>query len=298
LGEPEARAQDCGRADKLFDLVSKVMEKLVSIEEKLDDEASNNSVNKSVSEVMEKLISIEQKLDDKASNESVNKSEERILSLEDKLTKKLNELSGQVTDRVGSSQLCPDKIEELQQRLESKVDSLDVKVKDSVTPAVQECIAGLVKTQELDKAEEREIEVRKTSVIIHGMPESNSETASERQESDLLRVTAMLDELSVKDAKVDKLFRLGKKPTDDDTRTRPLKVVFGNEETKISTITKAKNLRLKEEGGWEKVFVHQDLTPKQREQRRKLVAEMKHRTAQGEKGLTIYRGAVVQKRAD
>jgi len=57
-----------------------------------------------------------------------------------------------------------------------------------------------------------------------------------------------------------------------------------------------KNLRNLKEGGWETVFVHQDLTPKQREARNKLVQELKNRTAQGETDLTIYRGAVVKKR--
>ena len=84
LGELEALVQERGKADKLFDLVNRVMEKLVSLEEMMDE---------------------------KASNESVIKSKEKILGLEERLNKRLDELSRQVNHKVNSSQLCPDKIE-------------------------------------------------------------------------------------------------------------------------------------------------------------------------------------------
>ena len=68
------------------------------------------------------------------------------------------------------------------------------------------------------------------------------------------------------------------------------------EHNKIEVIRKAKNLRDMKNGGWEKVFVHQDLIPKQREERNKLVVELKRRLASGEKDLVIYRGKIVKRR--
>ena len=56
------------------------------------------------------------------------------------------------------------------------------------------------------------------------------------------------------------------------------------EHKKIQVIRKAKNLRDKKDGAWEKVYVHQDLTPRQREERNKLVKILKYRLAQGRKG--------------
>ena len=44
-------------------------------------------------------------------------------------------------------------------------------------------------------------------------------------------------------------------------------------------------------------FIHQDLTPRQREARKPLVAELKQRKANGESNLIIFNGKVVQKRA-
>lgn len=100
---------------------------------------------------------------------------------------------------------------------------------------------------------------------------------------------------------MEKIIRLGKRSPesnsdDDPPKPRPIKAILDSEENKIRVIRNAKNLRRAKEGGWEKVFVHQDLTPKQREARNLLVQELKARVAQGETDLTIYRGAVVKRR--
>ena len=74
-----------------------------------------------------------------------------------------------------------------------------------------------------------------------------------------------------------------------------MKAVFDSVESKVSVLKKAKNLREKEEGGQSKVFIHQDLTPKQREARKPLVAELKQRKANGEKDVTIFISSVKKK---
>ena len=45
------------------------------------------------------------------------------------------------------------------------------------------------------------------------------------------------------------------------------------------------------------IFIHQDLTPKQREARKLLVQEMKERTIRGEKDLMIFNGKIIKKRS-
>ena len=87
-----------------------------------------------------------------------------------------------------------------------------------------------------------------------------------------------------------------KKPADT-TKSRPMKVVLDSKDNKWRLIRSAKNLLNKEEGGWPRVFVHQDLTPRQRKARKKLVEEMKQRVAEGEKDLTIVNGKVQKKRS-
>ena len=57
-----------------------------------------------------------------------------------------------------------------------------------------------------------------------------------------------------------------------------------------------KNLKNKNEGGLDTVFSYPDLTPKQREARKKLVAEQKSRQSNGESGLIIVGSKIVKRR--
>jgi len=134
-----------------------------------------------------------------------------------------------------------------------------------------------------------------SNVIVHGVPESDADDADRRTDDDMTVLTAMFHEVEADDIKVGSVVRLGKKAADPKQNPRPMKVVLDSVDNKVKLLRKAKNLREKEEGGWTKVFIHQDLTPKQREARKPLVAELKQRKANGETDLTIYRGAVVKK---
>ena len=149
-----------------------------------------------------------------------------------------------------------------------------------------------------DKAEDQEIQRRKTSVIAHGLLESDADTLKKRIKSDIIQVLLMLHELCVTEANVNHVIRLGNRQSDASGTTKPraLKIVFDTEQHKIEVTRKAKNLRDKKDGGWEKVFVHQDLTPRQKEEKNKLVQELKNRLAQKEKYLVICRGSIVNRR--
>ena len=111
-----------------------------------------------------------------------------------------------------------------------------------------------------------------------------------------MQFAAMMNELDINNVKVEQIVRLGKKSQSDENRPRPIKVVVDSIDSKFRIIRNAKNLRLKKEGGWSRIVVHQDLTPKQREERNKLVQEMKDRKTRGETGLTIYNGRIVTRK--
>jgi len=218
---------------------------------------------------------------------------EKVSVIEQMLNKKVEQdLLKAVDERLKKLEEKPSGYDELQQCLEKKMDKLCTSIDEPVSVAVQ----GAVKTQlEEDKAEEAEISKRVKNVIVHGVQESEAEQSEKRIDDDLLQVAAMLYEAGVDDVKAETVIRLGKKPADP-TKSRPMKVVLDSEDNKWRLIRSAKNLRNKKEGGWSNVFVHQDLTPKQREVRKKLVEEMKDRVKQGEKDLTIYNGKIVKKR--
>ena len=172
--------------------------------------------------------------------------------------------------------------------VEQKLAEMDKHVSKCMdAQAVQEVLST-------DKSEENEIERRKTNVIVHGVPESDADDADRRTDDDMTVLAAMFHEVEADDIKVGSVVRLGKKASDPKQNLRPMKVVLDSVENKVNLLRKAKNLREKEEGGWSKIFIHQDLTPKQREARKPLLAELKQRKANGETDLTIYRGAVVK----
>ena len=52
----------------------------------------------------------------------------------------------------------------------------------------------------------------------------------------------------------------------------------------------------KKEGGLDTVFIYPDLTPKQREARKKLVMELKNRQSNGESGLIIVGSKIVKRK--
>jgi len=113
----------------------------------------------------------------------------------------------------------------------------------------------------------------------------------------MMVLATMFQEVKVENVTVDSVVRLGKKAADPTQNPRPIKVVLDSVESKVSLLKKAKkNLREKEEGGWSKVFIHQDLTPKQLEARKPLVAELKQRKGNGEKDLIIFNGKVLKRR--
>lgn len=245
-----------------------------------------------------RIVTLEQKLNQKADVDEVRAMRDKIQSVPD-VAVALDSVANNVKSMESS---VSSRLTAVEHSLGQKADLEEVRqISSNIQSAteVRGCIEGALKSQLAeDKNEEREVEQRKTNIIIHGMAESVAETPNERIDNDLLQVAAMLDELKLNEVKVEKVIRLGKRlPVDTDTdKPRPLKVVLDTEDNKVRVIRNAKNLRNAGDGGWVKVFVHQDLTPKQRDARNVLVQELKSRVAQGETDLTIYRGAVVKRR--
>jgi hypothetical protein len=74
-----------------------------------------------------------------------------------------------------------------------------------------------------------------------------------------------------------------------------MKVVLKSERDKIKLLRESKNLKDLKEGGWDKVFVHQDLTPKQREHRQKLLKQIMERQLSKETNLIIVGDRIVKR---
>ena len=240
----------------------------------------------------EKFDAMMNKLEDVGSVSEAQQGE-ALRSLEELKTKSTveadDELLKTIEDRLMKLEHRPTVIEEAQQRLELKVDQLRSNIEEPVVLAVQDAI-------QQDKAEEVEIEKRKANVTVHGIAESQDQSPEQRTADDIGLLSVMFHEAGVENIQVEHTVRLGKKATDSAQNPRPFKVVLDSVDSKVELLKKAKNLRLSQEGGWSTVFVHQDLTPKQREARKPLVAQLKARKAQGKQNLIIFNRKVVRKR--
>jgi len=186
-----------------------------------------------------------------------------------------------------------------QKRLEEKVDSIMSRLDKSrnETQVVQQSISVAVKEQlQEDREEELELDKRKSNVMIHGVAESSSENADDRIEDDRVQMASMFQVLDCDVIQANKIIRLGKKPQQSNEKPRPILLVLDTEEHKKKLLEQAKNLKNRKEGGWDKVYIHQDLTPKQREQRKIVVAELKKRQAAGEPNLIIVNNKITKRR--
>ena len=93
-----------------------------------------------------------------------------------------------------------------------------------------------------------------------------------------------------------KVIRLGKRNGSHLDKARPIKLVLESEGQRDTVLKEAKNLRQMKEAGLDKVFIHQDLTPKERGNRKKLESIVKERQTKGEQNLIIVNGSIVTRR--
>ena len=176
--------------------------------------------------------------------------------------------------------------------LESRVNNLERRIESESV----RCVGSGEKSGEcrargdegVDIWEKEERMKRRTSVIVHGLGESEAADAAVRRNFDQASVTDMFRELSCSDVEMEKVIRLGKKGVPMNgvsPRPRPLKIVLASEEMRSKLLLRAKNLRNLKEGGWSRVFIHRDLTPMERGERRVAWQEMKNRLVGGERNL-------------
>ena len=253
--------------EKITDSLDKLTDKTHGIEQRIIENFDRIEL-----QLMERINAVEQMLEKKSESENTQWQlvESRLKKLEER----------------------PAVIEEAQERIEFKVDQLKRNMDEPMVQVVQGAVEGVLHQ---DKEEEMEIERRKRNVIVHGVSESQVESPDQRVEEDLTLLAAMFQEVGTTEVQVESVVRLGKR-NDNSSHPRPMKVVLNSVEGKVKLLRNAKNLRTKEEGEWSKIFIHQDLTPRQRELRKPLVEELKQRKANGEKDLIIYNGKVIKRR--
>lgn len=238
------------------------------------------------------------------------------LKIEEVVCAMMNKVQSQLN---GDQQSNNDKDAIIEKKIEEKVDALidTVTNKFDIQSSVGEAVASKLNEE---KDEEDEIRRRRLNIIVHGVQESNCDTAEKRMKEDENEIMDLLHDMGCDNVSVSNTIRLGKRKDksssgDTDTKSsgaaiasptteesglakkeqpRPLMLVMASEEQKEKMLKMTKNLRNRMR--WKNIFLHQDLTPKQRERRHQLVGELKRRQQDGEKDLIIIGNRIVTRR--
>ena len=155
--------------------------------------------------------------------------------------------------------------------------------------------------------EKEEIEKRKNSLIIHGIPEPATDTededgeirnctAQEKKDADIVKLQSLTEasaDLRIEDGSMVSLHRLG--AVRDDGNPRPLCIKFRDLETRRRLLSNARVLNKSKVPWHKKVYVNPDLTKAQREKDRAARSELKRRRDNGETNLIIRNFMVVTK---
>jgi len=236
-----------------------------------------------------------------AFQDKMQQLEDSVYGIASTLNTKMDDLSTSLCSRLDAKEYRDGAaIEEVHKNVDAKMDSLADIVKNKAKVDehfVHDCVEDAVMVKALkDQEEMEEIRKRRTNVIIHGLVESTESGSEARQQQDENELQNLLHEIKCDDVSVTDMVRLGKKNDSGDGKPRPIKLIVASEDQKDKILRSSKNLRSKKDKGYDRVFIHQDLTPTQRANRQKLVQELKERRSKGEENLWIVKGKIVVRR--
>ena len=138
-------------------------------------------------------------------------------------------------------------------------------------------------------AEEADKLNRRNNIIVYNVPESNATTINDRIKEDKEFCKALMIEVlrvGCEEGEIKKVHRLGKRL--DASKVRPLLVEFSDGHVKNIVMENASRLG-HAKGKFEGITISHDMTVKEREQCRKLVAEAKEKQQADESGEYIYK---------
>jgi len=171
----------------------------------------------------------------------------------------------------------------LDKELEAKFNSVENQLKTNLVTvatekeqAVSDEMIKFVVQEEMKKIteEDQDVESRRRNIIIYRAPEKKIDSVSDRKASDLAYVKDLLDgvfSIELQEQDIEKMYRLGRFSED---KAHPLLVAFKSYEQKdqiMANLWKLKQPIEKFRG----ISISHDLHPKEREERKRLLAEAK-----------------------
>lgn len=140
-----------------------------------------------------------------------------------------------------------------------------------------------------EAAEQRDKEGRKNNIILYKVPETAAPRADERNKADIsfcLQLFNNVLNVGIGEEDLIHVFRLGRMGEND--TPRPLMVQFADYKYKNLVMENLFKLKHSEQK-FNRVVIAHDMTAKEREECKKLVAEAKQRASEDTSGEYIYR---------
>ena len=212
------------------DIEHNILQQMATIEQRLDEFKqtcdtlqSGPNVAASVDSFADKLKTMEHSLATKVSEVETNlgqkvdldevknrKFSTEFAMMQDMQIRVEEKVDAVLTKMVSKCEAEGD-VQDAHERIEQKVDALAAGVEKSVvaSDSVKEIVSG---TLEEDRAEQEELQKRKTSIIIHGLLEPQSSIPEERRQEDEATIEHLLHSLNLDDVSVNSVIRLGKRP--------------------------------------------------------------------------------------
>ena len=186
--------------------------------------------------------------------------------------------------------------EELTLDFNRRVETLSAKVlalHDGIASLKREAEASREKLKSDFLSEMRDQEVRRKNLMIFGASESLSASSGDVRENDKHCLSLLSATLDLPMSNIRSFFRLGSRRHGNNSRPRPIKVVFETELGRDDFLHAAQSLRKHDTGGsFRGVFVKPDLSPREQEIDKNLRDELRARKERGER-VIIRRGKIV-----
>lgn len=213
-----------------------------------------------------------------------------IISKEQEILEKRMVKVEKVIDEMENGNIPKAAMKEIERKIDEKLKAANENMNQSVKKVVTESVDAANKSVVKHLSEQ---ERRKFNLMIFRVRESNSEEANDRIKYDTDKFNEIMDKdlgLGTNNS-IHAITRIGKRIRGNDD-TRPMRVTMKTVEDRKRVLDRIRELRSNKDDKIVDIFIQPDLSQDEREERKKLRAELISRREAGEKDLSIRRGRI------
>lgn len=164
--------------------------------------------------------------------------------------------------------------------LEDRMDKLETATKDEIKSSIVDMKSDILDSLKVDldsivDKRNRELEDRKRrelNITVFNLEEHSNQTGLENKAQDEEDIRRICSSIGVEEVEIVTFYRLGKKIQN---KTRPIKIILSNKAQRKAILNNAKHISSKAAPEFRRVIFGKDLTPIQRDERRKRISEIK-----------------------